>query len=255
MGCVCLGCVCPREERVSAQGRGCLPRGGSVCPEEGVSAQGRECLPKGVSAKGVSTTPIIFWDTHPLPIECWDTNPMHIAWWDTHPLWTEGMTHACENITLPQTSFASGNKVTIRFRVLLSSSFSYTNSNSNLVVNLCILWSCCFKRQTVLLCENRHDNANRLSNLIRTTIQSEQSKSQRQNVRFRKFNFFSYDIFLSFTKWWFLIIMLDRCKINLSDSKRHNSSHWCYDKTFYYSEKTLLTFNGLFFRTNINIYK
>ena len=35
---------------------------------------------------------------------------MHIAWWDTHPLWTEGMTNACENITLPQTSFASGNK-------------------------------------------------------------------------------------------------------------------------------------------------
>ena len=27
----------------------------------------------------------------------------------THPLWTEGMTHACENTTLPQTSFADGN--------------------------------------------------------------------------------------------------------------------------------------------------
>ena len=25
------------------------------------------------------------------------------------PLWTEGMTHACENITLPQTSFVGGN--------------------------------------------------------------------------------------------------------------------------------------------------
>ena len=24
------------------------------------------------------------------------------------PPWTEGMTHACENITLPQTSFAGG---------------------------------------------------------------------------------------------------------------------------------------------------
>ena len=119
--------------------------------------------------------------------------------------------------------------------MLLSRSFSCTNSNSNLVVNLCILWSCCFKRQTVLLCENRHDNANRLSNLIRTTIKSEQSKSQRQNVRFRKFNFFSYDIFLSFTKWWFLIIMLDRCKINLSDSKRHNSSHWSMIKHFTYN--------------------
>ena len=26
------------------------------------------------------------------------------------PRWTEGMTHACENVTLPQTSFAGGNK-------------------------------------------------------------------------------------------------------------------------------------------------
>ena len=28
------------------------------------------------------------------------------------PPWTERMTHACENITLPQTSFASGKDVT-----------------------------------------------------------------------------------------------------------------------------------------------
>ena len=31
---------------------------------------------------------------------------------DPHPLWTEFLTHASENITLPQTSFAGGNDVT-----------------------------------------------------------------------------------------------------------------------------------------------
>ena len=38
--------------------------------------------------------------------------PGHLTWdacWEANPLWTEGMTHACENITLPQTSFAGGN--------------------------------------------------------------------------------------------------------------------------------------------------
>ena len=30
---------------------------------------------------------------------------------DADPLWTEGMRHACENITLPQTSFAGGNNL------------------------------------------------------------------------------------------------------------------------------------------------
>ena len=29
---------------------------------------------------------------------------------DTRPVWTEFLTHACENITLPQTSFAGGKK-------------------------------------------------------------------------------------------------------------------------------------------------
>ena len=29
------------------------------------------------------------------------------------PLWTEFLTHTCENITLPQTSFAGGKKVYI----------------------------------------------------------------------------------------------------------------------------------------------
>ena len=30
---------------------------------------------------------------------------------EADPLWTEFLTHASENITLPQTSFASGNKI------------------------------------------------------------------------------------------------------------------------------------------------
>ena len=60
--------ICPGEG-VSAQGRECLPRGGSVCPGEGVSAHRRECLPKGVSERGVSTTPIIFLNTQP-PAHC-----------------------------------------------------------------------------------------------------------------------------------------------------------------------------------------
>ena len=38
---------------------------------------------------------------------CWDTTCN--ACWDTPPLWTEFLTHASENITLPQTSFAGGN--------------------------------------------------------------------------------------------------------------------------------------------------
>ena len=29
---------------------------------------------------------------------------------DPHPLWTEFLTHASENVTFPQTSFAGGNK-------------------------------------------------------------------------------------------------------------------------------------------------
>ena len=42
---------------------------------------------------------------HPLP----GTSPCHARSLATHaPLWTEGMTHACENITLPQTSLADG---------------------------------------------------------------------------------------------------------------------------------------------------
>ena len=38
---------------------------------------------------------------------CWDTTCN--ACWDTPPRWTEFLTHTSENITLPQTSFASGN--------------------------------------------------------------------------------------------------------------------------------------------------
>ena len=43
--------------------------------------------------------------------------PGHVtcdACWEATPLWTEGMIHACENITLPQTSFAGGNKGSVK---------------------------------------------------------------------------------------------------------------------------------------------
>ena len=39
---------------------------------------------------------------------CWDTT-CNACWDTTHPLWTEFLTHATENITSPQTSFAGGN--------------------------------------------------------------------------------------------------------------------------------------------------
>ena len=35
------------------------------------------------------------------------------------PLWTEGMTHTCDNNTLPQTSFAGGNKVKDGYRTTI----------------------------------------------------------------------------------------------------------------------------------------
>ena len=39
------------------------------------------------------------------------------------PLWTEGMTHACENIILPQTSFAgANNEIEVFYESLLPSS-------------------------------------------------------------------------------------------------------------------------------------
>ena len=52
------------------------------------------------------------WDTTPLETcckACWDTTCN--ACWDSTPplpLWTEFLTHASENITLPQTSFGGG---------------------------------------------------------------------------------------------------------------------------------------------------
>ena len=35
--------------------------------------------------------------------------PVMYAGKPTPPLWTQGMTHACEKTTLPQTSFVGGN--------------------------------------------------------------------------------------------------------------------------------------------------
>ena len=97
--------------------RGCLSRGvsvqGGVClgvstqgvsaqgvsaQVEGVSAQGRGCLPRGVSAqRGVVCRGYL-----PKGSVCPGGCVSQHAMGQTPPLWTEFLTHACENITLPQ---------------------------------------------------------------------------------------------------------------------------------------------------------
>ena len=72
-----VGSSCCWKKSVAIGGGGVSPRGG-VCP--------RGCLPRGVSAQeGVSA-------------------PVHAGIHTTpsSPLWTEFLTHACENITFPQ---------------------------------------------------------------------------------------------------------------------------------------------------------
>ena len=59
--------------------RGCLPRG-KGCVYPGVSARG--CLPRGVRPGGVCLGGVC-------PSACWDTY--------RHSVWTEFLTHACEN--------------------------------------------------------------------------------------------------------------------------------------------------------------
>ena len=54
--------------------------GGGVC-------LGRECLPRGVSAQGGV---------------CWGCTPPGPRGRHPLPMWTEFLTHACENITFPQ---------------------------------------------------------------------------------------------------------------------------------------------------------
>ena len=91
----------------------CIQVGG--LPKWGVSAHGR-CLPRGVSAWGVSARgvcPGSLCHTPP-PSACWDTNLQPSACWDTPPcpvqagtprLWTEFLTHTCENGTTLQLLF------------------------------------------------------------------------------------------------------------------------------------------------------
>ena len=82
--CIPVGCIPPASVAIS-WGRGCLTRGvcqKGVCLERvclGGSARWGGCLPRGVSA------------------------------WGCLPHTPYGQTDACENITLPQTSFAGGN--------------------------------------------------------------------------------------------------------------------------------------------------
>ena len=79
---------------------------GDVCLE-GMSAKGG--VSRGVCPGGCTpwtqrqTPPILHAGIH-TPCPC-------ILGYNLPPPWTEGMTHACENITLPQTSFADGNKM------------------------------------------------------------------------------------------------------------------------------------------------
>ena len=87
-GYVCLG------EGVSVQGEGCLPRGRGVCPGEGVSAQG------GVMSAQGGVCPRWCVSQHALGRgRC---VPQCMLGYTPPSLWTEFLTHACENITFPQ---------------------------------------------------------------------------------------------------------------------------------------------------------
>ena len=54
------------------------------------------------------------------PLPCHAHPPCHTCPRHAPPLlWTEGMTHTCENITLPQTSFAGGNNISLLVHFVL----------------------------------------------------------------------------------------------------------------------------------------
>ena len=106
----CSGCLA-WEVGVSAQGGGCLPRGvsawgclpGGVClwflPKTGCLPEGNVCLRLGVCLGSVCmrgegcTSP-------DLEVDPPRTRGRHHP--DITPLWSEFLTHACENITFPQ---------------------------------------------------------------------------------------------------------------------------------------------------------
>ena len=67
---------------------GVLP---AFCPYPVVSEGG--CLPREVSAQGMSA-------------------------WGVHPLWTEFLTHTCENITFPQLRLRTVMKINFAFGFL-----------------------------------------------------------------------------------------------------------------------------------------
>ena len=46
------------------------------------------------------------------------------------PLWTEFLTHACENITLPQTSFAIGNYNSLKNGAMMHKGWTLWNFQS-----------------------------------------------------------------------------------------------------------------------------
>ena len=114
MVCVCVGGVLsprgvyllPGGRGVSAWGGGCLPRGvvsaGGGCVSCDLSHHAFDVtcmLPPHQLRLTSSAAAYILLVGHVTCKACWDTHP---------PLWTEFLTHAYENITLPQTSFAGG---------------------------------------------------------------------------------------------------------------------------------------------------
>ena len=54
------------------------------------------------------------------------------------PLWTEFLTHACENITLPKTSFAGSNKTIVSYGN--KKMFKYGTAIANSPTSFCSCW-------------------------------------------------------------------------------------------------------------------
>ena len=67
----------------------------------------------GIRLGGGLPTPPLPWIQNPFPLHA---DPPDADPWMQTPTPVDRMTGACENITLPQTSFAGGNKLTLRDR-------------------------------------------------------------------------------------------------------------------------------------------
>ena len=97
--CIPVGCIPSAAVSVG----GGLPQGG-VCPRGFLPGV---CLPSGMSAWGVSVWGGVCLGVYPLrprgrycPLDPETNTPSTSR--GRHPLWSEFLTHACENITFPQ---------------------------------------------------------------------------------------------------------------------------------------------------------